>query len=91
MADSIIQPGKKECYVTGSRTNLDKHHVMGNTANRKISDQYGLWVWLRHDIHMGLHSGNTELYYQLKKEGQLAFEKKYSHQKWMELFKKNYL
>ncbi len=64
---------------------------MTGTANRKISDKWGIWCWLRHDIHMDLHDRNKELEIQLKKEAQKVFEKLYSHEKWMELFKKSYL
>lgn len=92
MAKSILQPdGEKVCYVSGSRINLDLHHVMHGSANRKIADKWGIWCWLRHDIHMDLHDRDKELDLQLKQEAQEAFEKLYSHEKWMELFRKNYL
>lgn len=90
MSKSILQTEKK-CYITGAEYNLDLHHVLGGVANRKISDKWGLVVWLRHDIHMDLHDRNKELEIQLKKDAQKAFEKLYSHKKWMELFRKNYL
>lgn len=92
MAKSILQPnGEKVCYVSGSRINLDLHHVMHGSANRKIADKWGIWCWLRHDIHMDLHDRDKELDLQLKQEAQEAFEKLYTHEKWMELFGKNYL
>lgn len=90
MSKSILQTEKK-CYITGAEYNLDLHHVLGGVANRKISDKWGLVVWLRHDVHMDLHDRNKELEIQLKKDAQKAFEKLYSHEKWMELFRKNYL
>jgi len=64
---------------------------MTGTANRKLSEKYGLKVWLRHDIHADLHDRNKELEIKLKQDAQRAFEKKYSHEAWMEIFKKNYL
>ena len=94
MTKSILQPdGEKVCYLTGSRSNLDCHHqhVFGGTANRKISDKYGLWVWLRHDIHKALHDRDKDLEISLKQDAQRAFEKIYSHEKFMELFRKNYI
>ena len=92
MSKSILQPdGEEACYISGSHYNLDCHHIMGGTANRKIADKWGVWVWLRHDIHMDLHDRNTELKLQLKKEAQEAFEKLYGRDKWMSLFRKNYL
>lgn len=92
MTASIMQTEKK-CYVSGSKHNLDCHHqhVMGGTANRKISDKYGIWCWLRHDIHMDLHDRNKDLEIRLKQDAQRAFEKIYSREKWMSLFYKNYL
>lgn len=94
MAKSILQPdGEKVCYVSGSTYNLDCHHqhILGGVANRKISDKYGLTVWLRHDIHMDLHDRNQALANELRKDAQRAFEKIYSHEKWMALFGRNFL
>ena len=82
---------KKECYITGSRIQLDKHHCLHGTANRKIADDYGLWVWLRHDVHMRLHDSDKALDRELEKEAQIAFEKKYSREKFIELFGRSYL
>lgn len=90
MSKSIMQD-KEECYISGSRINLDKHHCIHGGANRKLADKYGLWVWLRHDIHMQLHDRDKELDRQLEQDAQRAFEKKYSHEMWMALFRKNYL
>lgn len=94
MKESIIQTdGEKVCFVSGSQINLDRHHqlcIHGN-ANRKIAEKYGLWVWLRHDLHMNLHDKDKELDRELEQEAQRAFEKKYSHELWMKLFGKNYL
>lgn len=64
---------------------------MAGVGNRKIADKWGVWVWLRHDIHMELHDKNKEIDYQLKRDAQRAFEKLYSHEKWMELFRRSYL
>ena len=63
-------------------------------ANRQKADKWGCWVWLSADWHnmsnYGVHF-NKELDLKLKKEMQEAFEKKYSHEKFMEVFHKNYL
>lgn len=90
MSKSILQDEKK-CYVSGAEYNLDLHHVFGGVANRKLSDKYGLVVWLRHDIHMDLHDRNKDLEIELKEDAQRAFEKLYGHDKWMAIFRKNYL
>lgn len=46
---SIIQTDKV-CYITGDEYNLHKHHVF-NGANRKLSEKYGLVIYLRADWH----------------------------------------
>lgn len=83
----------KECYITHDLHNLHKHHIyMG--AFRKKSEQYGCYVYLRADWHnmssYGVHF-NRELDLRLKKECQKKFEERYGHEKFMEVFKKNYL
>ena len=87
--DSILQEDKV-CYVTGYGGDLDKHHVY-HGPRRKAADKWGCWVWLRHDIHMDLHSRNTELDRRLKRECQEAFESRWGHRKFMEIFGKSYL
>lgn len=49
--NSILQT-EKVCYITGRTDQLHKHHIFGG-ANRKISDEYGFWVWLTYDFHNG--------------------------------------
>lgn len=92
MSKSLLQ-NEKKCYITGSTNNLHQHHVYGG-CNRKNSDKYGCWIWLRADWHnlssYGVHF-NKELDLKLKRECQKKFEEKYSHEKFMEVFKRNYL
>ena len=77
-----------------TRGNLQEHHVMSGTANRKLSERYGLKVYLclRHHTAgvMAVHN-NAFLQNLLRRKAQEAFEKKYSHEKWMEVFGRNYL
>lgn len=93
LAESILQDEKK-CFITGSTTNLHRHHIMHGTANRKLAEEYGLWVWLRADWHNGadysVHNDH-QLDLALKRVAQEAFEAKYGHAKWMEVFGKNYI
>ena len=89
---SLIQT-EKECYITQSTNNLHKHHVFPG-AFRTKSEKWGMWVWLRSDWHVGepysIHS-DENLLIELKKQAQIIFEEKYSHEKYMEIFKRNYL
>lgn len=92
---SIVQPAEDppRCYLTGRRDNLERHHIMAGVANRKISEQYGLWVWLTHDAHTGPDGAqyNPELSLILKRDAQRAFVSIYGRALWMRLFGKNYL
>ena len=90
---SIMQQGDPRCYMCGKTVELERHHVMAGTANRKLSEQFGLWVWLCHDCHTGTDGAqyNREKGLILKRMAQRAFEARKSHAEWMELFKKNYI
>ena len=92
MADSILQDAR-ECYITGSTEGLHRHHIFAG-SRRNASEAWGLWVWLRADWHnmapYGVHN-NRDLDRRLKQTGQEAFEAIYGHEKWMEIFGKNYL
>ena len=89
MKGSIIQDSK-ECFVTGATKNLDRHHIFG-ASRRDKSEQYGLWVWLRHDVHMSIHSGDSVMAYSLKRLAQTKFEEHHSRKRFVEIFGKNYL
>jgi hypothetical protein len=89
---SILQ-SKKECYFTGTRRWLEKHHIYGG-SNRKHSDKYGLWVYLEHHAHNEPPSGvhhNKEVDLALKRAGQAAFELTHSREDFMRIFGRNYL
>lgn len=92
---SIVQPEENppRCYLTGRRDNLERHHIMAGTANRHLSEKYGLWVWLTHDAHTGAEGAqyNPVLATILKRDAQRAFTAIYGRQMWMRLFRKNYL
>ena len=81
------------CYLCGKQCSLERHHVLGGIANRKLSEKYGLWVWLCHECH----TGNGGAQYdpvknrRLKAEAQAAFEIEFGHQAWMQTFRKNYI
>lgn len=66
---------------------------MAGMANRKLSEKYGLWVWLCQSCHTGTHGAqyDREKNRGLKRLAQIAFEARHSHDEWMQLFRKNYL
>lgn len=92
----MVNPEWKDCAICGSSRDPEWHHVMHGTANRKISDKWGLTVWLCHDCHEALHFSPDPSWRDRDKElmqlAQKCFERKYnSHEKWMELFGKNFI
>lgn len=81
-------------YVSGLHTNIEFHHIMNGTKHfRKLSEEHGLWIWLTRAEHDKLHHTPEGIAYQLtlKQECQALFEKRYSRDRWMRLFHKNYL
>ena len=89
---SIIQ-SEKECLFTKSTIGLEEHHIYGG-ANRKLSERYGLKVWLTHDFHNerpygAHHNRGTDLY--LKRLGQKAFMARYPELDFVKIFGRNYL
>lgn len=102
MAQSILQ-NKKECWLCRQLygcemlledDKLEKHHVMFGTADRQISDDYGLTVWLCQTHHragmVSVHL-NRATNMMLRTFAQQEFEKKHGHEEWMRLFGKNYI
>lgn len=92
MGKSILQKDER-CFICGRVTELECHHVMNGTANRKLSEKYGLTVWLCREHHTGdsgVHKNRAKAD-ALKRLAQIAFEARYSHDEWMQVFRKNYL
>jgi hypothetical protein len=93
MAKSIIVKSMDNCFVCGSPY-TEVHHVIYGTANRKLSDKYGLIVPLCHEHHRGqtgVHF-NRDFDISLKKLAQEKFEWEYGATKsFLEVFGKNYL
>lgn len=93
MSKSIIS-NEHVCYFCGISYNLHKHHIFYGTANRRLSEKYGCWVYLcayHHNMSdYGVHF-NKDIDLGLKRMCQTEFEKKYSHEKFMQVFGRNYL
>ena len=101
MAKSIIQAQtdklNRECFLCRLKTSanlphkgLHKHHMIHGTANRRLAEKWGLWCYLCHEHHEQLHDHNEDDLF-LMQVAQGRFEKLYDHDKWMEIFGKNYL
>lgn len=76
------------------RTRLEEHHAVPGSSGRKISEHYGLKVYLCAQHHRegpeAVHNNKANLRL-VQQEAQKAFEKKHSREKWMAVFGRNYL
>ena len=75
MSRSILQ-NEKVCFVCGTPLNLHRHHVFGGYANRRLSERWGLWLYLcyeHHEGNTGVHL-NRELELEVKRFAQAQFE-----------------
>lgn len=87
---SILQ-NNKTCLICGS-TYVEEHHVFEG-SRRKASEKWGMKVYLcleHHRGNTGVHM-NTAFSIRLKKSAQERFERKWGHDKFMEVFKKSWL
>lgn len=80
---------KDRCFLCGRIRQTEVHHCLfGN--KRKQADRYGLTCHLCPECHGELHyHGKNAM--TLKRLAQKQFEREYGHEKYMQLFGKNYL
>ncbi len=101
MAKSILH-NKQDgtCYLCMllnqdyARRTTQEHHVIFGTANRKLSERYGLKVYLclqHHEVGPAAVHNNHENALLLQQKAQEAFEKMYSRSQWMLVFGRNYI
>ena len=92
---SILQGKKRECYVTGEVSQLEKHHIYFGNPNRKISDKNGFWVFLTTELHRGVngvHGKNGHaLDIQLKQTCQTKYEASHTREDFIQLIGRNYI
>lgn len=76
---SIIQDNR-ECYICRNPF-TEEHHVYYGTANRKLSEKYGLKVWLCPYHHRGIGGVhfNKELDNRIKEVAREKFEAVYPY------------
>ena len=84
----------KQCFICGSIHNIHKHHIYYGTANRKLSEKYGCWIYLCAEHHngsdMGIHF-NKPMDEAIKKHCQRLFQEHYKDLDFIKIFGKNYL
>ena len=98
---SIILQEEGTCWLCERETpgryygkgQLHKHHIFYGTANRRMSERYGMTVMLCYEHHEGkngVHSNPINDGY-LKRYAQNVFEQKYSREKFIKVFGKSWL
>jgi hypothetical protein len=90
---SIIQ-NKKECYFCKETYNLHEHHIMHGSNNRKLSEKYGLKIWLcpaHHNMSNQSVHYNKALDLMVKRLAQKKFMEKYKNLDFKKIFYKNYI
>lgn len=96
-----MQPKNNRCYlcekihgISPYYKVLHEHHVFGGPANRKLSEQYGLKVYLcpaHHEWAKEAVHNNADNMRLIRQDGQRAFEKEYPDLDFKEIFGRNYL
>ena len=92
---SIIQK-EKECYICGTTQWLEEHHIFEGTANRKLSEKYGLKIWLCHRHHNEVPDGihfDKWLRDRVKQNTQKLFMEYYNktEEEFIKIFGRSYL
>ena len=102
MAKSIMHDKQdRTCYLCmmlngdyATRSGLQEHHVIEGTAGRRLSERWGLKVYLclqHHTSGSQAAHNNAVISRLLQQRAQEIFEKQYSHQLWMQVFGRNYI
>lgn len=91
---SIIQKHSKHCFVCQQDGYTEEHHIFFG-ANRKLSEKYGLKVYLCYEHHRGangVHGKNgRQLNLRLKQTAQKNFEESHTKKEFIQIFGKNYI
>lgn len=94
MTESIVKTSRS-CFFCGRETGLERHHIMFGTANRRLSEEDGLVVYLCHYHHRLIHdsSKGREFDIALKQAAELAWLKHYGGniRDFVERYGKNFL
>ena len=83
---------KGDCEFCGRWGDLERHHLIGGTGNRQLSEKYGLVAMCCRDCHRLCHE-NTDMYKMSHQLGELMFiAKEHStREEFIKVFGKNYL
>lgn len=82
------------CELCGANTECVRHHVFFGTANRKLSEKWGMVSWLCPGCHnmsnRGVHF-NRENDLILKQRYQRIFEAEHGSVEFMQIFGRSYV
>ena len=98
---SIMQERDGTCYLCAAlhgdfryHKTLHEHHVFEGIANRRLSEEYGIKVYLCLEHHMtgpeAVHKNQKVMDF-LHQQGQEAFEQDHSREEFVRIFGANYL
>lgn len=90
--EALREEGKNG-YCAAFSQQIEEHHIFGG-PHRKLSEHYGLKVHLciyHHTSGSEAVHNNRTWDLRLKQIGQKAFEERYSHGEWMQVFGRDYL
>jgi len=89
-----IPTGSKQCACCGSTNQISIHHVFYGSCQRNLSSKYECVEWLCYECHQscrGIHGGNLELDLKLKRKHQLRLMETMSMEKFISIFRRNYV
>ena len=86
---SVITNDMEHCIICG-RKRQAIHEIFFGNANRQKSKDWGMTLPLCDEHHQLIHRNRTARI-ATQKVGQKKFEELYGHEKFMEVFKKNYV
>lgn len=99
--ESILQKKDGTCYLCIRLHNdyvqhryLEEHHIFPGNPGRRISEEYGLKVYLcaaHHRDGVAAVHRNQKMMRMLQREAQRQWEKTHTREEWMELIGRNYL
>lgn len=92
---SLLPTRSGTCYLCGRTGQTHEHHIFFGTGKRRLSEEYGLKVYLCLDCHEfgsnAVHN-NAEVSRKLQQEGQRAFEAQCgSREQFRKIFGASYL
>ena len=91
----ILITNDYKCFFCGRTDNLECHHAISGTANRKLADKYGLMVWLcQHHHRNGKRSVHQDyaMNLEVKRYAQKYFEENIgTREEFTRIFGKNYI